>query len=462
MADKETAPAAGAKEAAPVQAVESPGEETKEHKVTVQIHRDQELTTPAASQVEREKCKASEHVTVIQLQQQHQQPSAAVPIVPLKPAPTPPSKVTMPPPVTTTPVSGTPASRPVVSISTPASAPGALTSSAKPGPASEHSEGYKPIKERSEASQPTKDETDSSQPMRERVGSGINKSEALEMTQSSPNSTQQFASQVVSFSSPIMSTKVIAGQQGGVAVKEKIPLLPPPPPSHKPKARASTRPAGASSELLPPENKLKSKSLPRGLPSDGTAFDTVDSEASMETVAVKVGEENRQREAMMLEEMRLKFEYEELMTLKSELERKKRTERREIAELQEEIATMQTLYQYRTYSVDSSEEDSEGGEVGNILLLTVNCIVLHCTNCTNLGGRHDQGGQDGETQAAQQSGQGEERPGGQEVEAPDSVGRGESCLLEAESQHQNGTRENQETKALAVSRHWLRQTQPHG
>ena len=48
-----------------------------------------------------------------------------------------------------------------------------------------------------------------------------------------------------------------------------------------------------------------------------------------------------------MEELRLKFEYEELMTMKSELERKKRTERREIAELQEEIATMQTLYQYR-------------------------------------------------------------------------------------------------------------------
>merc|ERR1712203_70249 len=56
--------------------------------------------------------------------------------------------------------------------------------------------------------------------------------------------------------------------------------------------------------------------------------------------------------------MRLKFEFEELLNLKSELERRKKTERREIYELQEEIATMQTLYQYRTYSIDSSEESS--------------------------------------------------------------------------------------------------------
>ena len=63
-----------------------------------------------------------------------------------------------------------------------------------------------------------------------------------------------------------------------------------------------------------------------------------------------------------MEEMRLRFEHEELINLKSELERRKRSERREIAELQEEIATMQTLYQYRTYSLDSSEESSSGEE----------------------------------------------------------------------------------------------------
>lgn len=47
------------------------------------------------------------------------------------------------------------------------------------------------------------------------------------------------------------------------------------------------------------------------------------------------------------------------MALKSELERRKRSERNEMEDLREEIATMQTLYQYRTYSVDSSESSSD-------------------------------------------------------------------------------------------------------
>ena len=104
---------------------------------------------------------------------------------------------------------------------------------------------------------------------------------------------------------------------------------------------------------MPPENKLKSKSLPRGLPSDGTVYnDSVeDKTEDNNNVSEKESEEkirrHQQKEALVMEELRLKFEYEELMTMKSELERKKRTERREIAELQEEIATMQTLYQYR-------------------------------------------------------------------------------------------------------------------
>merc|ERR1712029_303644 len=79
----------------------------------------------------------------------------------------------------------------------------------------------------------------------------------------------------------------------------------------------------------------------------------------------KEKERNQKHESLIIEELRLKFEYEELLTMKSELERKKRTERREITELQEEIATMQTLYQYRTYSVDSSEEDSDNGALGD-------------------------------------------------------------------------------------------------
>ena len=86
-----------------------------------------------------------------------------------------------------------------------------------------------------------------------------------------------------------------------------------------------------------------------------------DSNEAPETpeVTEKVEKGSPRKEALVLEELRLKYQYEELLTLKTELERKKRTERREISELEEEIATMQTLYQYRTYSVDSSEEESE-------------------------------------------------------------------------------------------------------
>ena len=45
-------------------------------------------------------------------------------------------------------------------------------------------------------------------------------------------------------------------------------------------------------------------------------------------------QEEARREALLQEEMRLKFEFEELLNLKSELERRKKTERREINELQ--------------------------------------------------------------------------------------------------------------------------------
>jgi len=110
-----------------------------------------------------------------------------------------------------------------------------------------------------------------------------------------------------------------------------------------------------------PENRIKSKSLPRGLPSDGM-FEQFDREEEELEMGRHKAEEEHAKNALLLEEMRLRFEFEELMTLKSELERRKRTERREVSELQEEIATMQTLYQYRTYSVDSSEESSEEEE----------------------------------------------------------------------------------------------------
>merc|ERR1719483_289995 len=176
----------------------------------------------------------------------------------------------------------------------------------------------------------------------------------LEWASPSPSSPVNIiqSSQVVSFSSPILPTRV----PHAVPALSQIPLIPPPPPSNK--AKTNSRSCGRA--LLPPENRTKSKSLPRGLPTDGTVFEQYD---RLETeVEGRRREEEKNKAVLLLEEMRLRFEFEELMTLKSELERRKRTERREISELQEEIATMQTLYQYRTYSVDSSEESSEEEE----------------------------------------------------------------------------------------------------
>jgi len=167
--------------------------------------------------------------------------------------------------------------------------------------------------------------------------------------------------------------------------KSAFPLLPPPPPSNKISTRNILKPVILPSgrtkhgNLAPPvraghDNRLKSKSLPRGLPSDGSVFEqwsdsSPDREDGKPLAAVEDSQgdgkkkEEENLEALKWEEMRLKFEYEELLNLKSELERRKRTERREIQELQEEIATMQTLYQYRTYSVDSSDS-SDGEERG--------------------------------------------------------------------------------------------------
>jgi hypothetical protein len=82
---------------------------------------------------------------------------------------------------------------------------------------------------------------------------------------------------------------------------------------------------------------MKSKSLPRGLPSDGSLFDKFRKKeplsASVAAAPPPPGDE-REEQQLLLEEMRLKFEYEELLNLKSELERRKKTERREVAELQ--------------------------------------------------------------------------------------------------------------------------------
>eukprot|EP00088_Acartia_fossae_P037044 TRINITY_DN3823_c0_g1_i10.p1 TRINITY_DN3823_c0_g1~~TRINITY_DN3823_c0_g1_i10.p1 ORF type:complete len:897 (-),score=332.25 TRINITY_DN3823_c0_g1_i10:478-3168(-) len=190
--------------------------------------------------------------------------------------------------------------------------------------------------------------------------------------------------------------------------KDDIPLLPPPPASTKPSSR------GLLKVIQPQEAKMKSKSLPRGLPSDTSTLASAPNTATYSVpasqasvplpVGTNAGSQQQQQhpaaplpaqqpqqavgstlpppgaptgqqeiptserkiagdfgpapgtEDLLWEEMRLKFQYEELLNLKSELERKKKMERREISELHEEIATMQTLYQYRTYSVDSSED----------------------------------------------------------------------------------------------------------
>ena len=364
VAAKEVSPAAPPPEWSPEEA----GQQSSEHRVTVQVHRHTEQPEPGG-------------VTVVHLNQA----PAPAPLQPPPPAakvlPPPPAEVTPAVPVSTpapavsvsTPAisvstPAVPLSTPAVSMSTPAvsvSAPAVSTSTPMVSAASVSSVPSLP----STGPKPGTDQVDSSRDQSEGEA-------ALELTQTSPNSTQQFAAQVVSFSSPILSTRAISGP-GGQQQQSKIPLLPPPPASSKPKLRqerTSSRPppGAAAAGLLPPENKLKSKSLPRGLPSDGTAFDNIDSsndttEDNNNVTAKAIEDKNKsnQREALIMEEMKLKFEYEELMTLKSELERKKRTERREIAELQEEIATMQTLYQYRTYSIDSSEEESEEGELGD-------------------------------------------------------------------------------------------------
>ena len=152
-----------------------------------------------------------------------------------------------------------------------------------------------------------------------------------------------------------------------------------------------------------PPDIFKSKSLPRGMPSD---FESMSSESSVQSYGVsktmipssqarneindmgtsdpmpslnpfpaqpiishgtesskegKDDEEEKRIEELQLELLRVKFENEELESYKKELEWRKRSERKEMEELREEMATMQTLYQYRTYSVDSSENSSDEG-----------------------------------------------------------------------------------------------------
>ena len=100
-----------------------------------------------------------------------------------------------------------------------------------------------------------------------------------------------------------------------------------------------------------PTKAVKSKSLPRGFPSDGSAFSSFGGAHQQNANAKVTSPINESDEInvdeLQMEALRLKLEYDELMAVKSELEQRKQSERKEMEELREEIATMQTLYQYR-------------------------------------------------------------------------------------------------------------------
>ena len=149
-----------------------------------------------------------------------------------------------------------------------------------------------------------------------------------------------------------------------------FPLLPPPPSSsNKTRVPHSSilKPTPASPPPSKPKNNVtlqvidantaavKSKSLPRGFPSD--EFTKIEEKEELKTPT----EEDIKVEQLQIECLRLKLEYEELMAVRNELEQRKKSEYKEMEDLREEIATMQTLYHYRTYSVDSSESSSDEG-----------------------------------------------------------------------------------------------------
>jgi len=198
---------------------------------------------------------------------------------------------------------------------------------------------------------------------------------------------------------PVKTVIKVEGKEDEASMEPKklsseskhFPLLPPPPASHKMRQGTASvlRPTPASPRPVKakPEPSAKSKSLPRGLPSDGSAFDTFlmgdledkasdagpqgkeDSPEDVDGKLLVVDDEidhdifsDETWESLLLEEARARFEFEELNVLRSELELRKAAERKEMQELREELATMQTLYQYRTCSVDSSESSSEGEE----------------------------------------------------------------------------------------------------
>lgn len=310
---------------------------TQEHMVTVQIHREMEVAGMA---------RGKGHVTVIQLNDPKDggEASLSPPAVVSLTEPHSPSPVSVSTPPTISTVTTDPVVTEPVSVTPPPSAEPIVTDSAPHLPSTRSQ--VVPTTPPSHQSTPVPTPS----PVIPTTTSPLQDTPSPQLSSSPKQGTLTHSTQVVSFSSPIP----VRSQ----APSSTIPLLPPPPPSNKQKT--SSRSCGRA--LMLPENRTKSKSLPRGLPSDGM-FDQFDRMELEEVVGTgRQREEEQVKNDLLLEEMRLRFEFEELMTLKGELERRKRTERREVAELQEEIATMQTLYQYRTYSVDSSEESSEEEE----------------------------------------------------------------------------------------------------
>ena len=255
---------------------------TQEHRVTVQIHREMEVAGMG---------RGKGHVTVIQLNNEKEaafQPPMTEPESPeAQVAPVAATAVTTDKAVTTT-----------VTVTPPSVSPLAVASAPPiPSPPAE------PIKKSPPAlphQAPTTSTTSSTSPS---TYCTPHQDEQTHVLSSSPNQSLQASqqtAQVVSFSSPILPTRSQALSASA------IPLLPPPPPSHKQKtgSRASGR------ALMLPENRTKSKSLPRGLPSDGM-FEQFDQAEDVIDVGRQREEEEQVKNALLLEEMRLTFEFEE-------------------------------------------------------------------------------------------------------------------------------------------------------
>jgi len=188
-----------------------------------------------------------------------------------------------------------------------------------------------------------------------------------EVVEPALENTKSLESKVTEIKPPMESKASLDSKTVG------FPLLPPPPSSSNKtrvphssilKPTPASPPPVAKPKNLPTLQVIdssaaqKSKSLPRGFPSD--EFAKIEEKAE-ELEQKTPTEEDIKVEHLQIECLRLKLEYEELMAVRNELEQRKKSEFKEMEDLREEIATMQTLYHYRTYSVDSSESSSDEG-----------------------------------------------------------------------------------------------------